>query len=360
MKAAVVTIVPAPYRDSLFSCLAGKVKLKVFFQTVRQNRGWDMSDTDAYPHEFTRSVSLSLQAFSPDVVLVYGYSYRNAQQALWWALRNNVPLLMRSDSNISDELLKPLYHRMLKRMVLSRLASRIKIFLTIGARNEAYWEYYGVPRSRMIRARYTVDVEYFRSEAERVRERKKEIYTTFSLPPLQYITYAGRLVQVKGVDVLIRAFLEIAPMHEEAGLLICGDGPERASLERLAGGFLGRRIFFTGTVPRRALPRIFSISKLFVLPSRREPWGLVVNEAMAAGVPCVVSDVCGCVDDLIEEKVTGWTFQNESASRLSEVLVEALASNLEEMARNAQKKSCAVTPADNARVFEEAFGAALR
>jgi glycosyltransferase involved in cell wall biosynthesis len=121
--------------------------------------------------------------------------------------------------------------------------------------------------------------------------------------------YAGKLKSKKAPDLLINAFLSLG--EENIDLVICGNGELEIKLKSLASG--NSNIHFLPFQNQQEMPIIYRIGDVFVLPSRGpgETWGLSVNEAMACGLPAVISRNCGCYPDLIVEGETGFTFINE-------------------------------------------------
>lgn len=124
-------------------------------------------------------------------------------------------------------------------------------------------------------------------------------------PPM--IAYAGRLVREKGVDVLIRAFASLATSHAGAGLMIIGDGPERAALEQLAGELgVGRRTTFYGFLPQAEAERHLDQAWAQVVPSLwAEPFGLVAAEGLMRGT-AVVASATGGLAEIVQHGKTGW------------------------------------------------------
>jgi len=110
------------------------------------------------------------------------------------------------------------------------------------------------------------------------------------------ILYVGRLSFEKGVDILIDAFAEIGT-DISAKLYIVGAGPERVALEARAANL--PRVVFAGRLSGEKLWSAYAAADFYVGPSRQEAWGLVVNEAMAAGLPVILSDIYGCIGDLV-------------------------------------------------------------
>jgi glycosyltransferase involved in cell wall biosynthesis len=128
-----------------------------------------------------------------------------------------------------------------------------------------------------------------------------------------YFLFVGRLAHEKNVSGLLRVFDAYRASGGDWSLVIAGDGPlnlrlrEEASMKRSAS-----KIFFVGYKAGRELHSLYASAGCFVLPSLREPWGLVVNEAMASGLPVIVSSRCGCSDDLVLDGQNGYVFNPSS------------------------------------------------
>jgi len=111
-------------------------------------------------------------------------------------------------------------------------------------------------------------------------------------------------------------------LARDYGLVIAGDGKLRYFLENKARELgLGKAVKFLGSLGYRDLPSLYALATALVLPSRKEPWGVVVNESMACGTPVIVSRICGCVSDLVIERRTGSTFKPGDSQALSRAML---------------------------------------
>ncbi|HXA52021.1 MAG TPA: glycosyltransferase, partial [Candidatus Acidoferrum sp.] len=125
------------------------------------------------------------------------------------------------------------------------------------------------------------------------------------------------LAPEKNIDGLIRAYAAYREAGGGAALVIVGDGPERAALQRMAEeSQYAEDIHFEGMKNAEEIAVYYAFANCFVLPSVREPWGLVVNEAMAAGLPVIVSRRCGCAEDLVIHNRNGYVFDPEDLDHL--------------------------------------------
>lgn len=190
-----------------------------------------------------------------------------------------------------------------------------------GQRARQYLLYYGVPESRIHLRCQAAALPADYSPAAALESRLQR------LPPKQAprIVYVGRLSPEKGLDTLFAAFARFWLAWPQARLVIIGGGPLRQSLEQQALDLgLGDAIEFTGSMGQEALAEQYLQATCLVLPSRSEPWGLVVNEALHYGCPVVVSDHCGCVPELVIDGVTGYRFETGNPDDLKDKLQQVV------------------------------------
>jgi glycosyltransferase involved in cell wall biosynthesis len=135
------------------------------------------------------------------------------------------------------------------------------------------------------------------------------------------VVTVAKLIARKRVDDVIHA---VASLGDKVHLWVLGDGGDREKLHNVGRELLGNRVRWFGFTNQSEIPGVVSCADVFVLASSSEPWGLVTNEAMACGLPVVISEACGCADDLVIPGETGWTFPvgnvRELEHRLSQML----------------------------------------
>jgi glycosyltransferase involved in cell wall biosynthesis len=205
---------------------------------------------------------------------------------------------------------------------------RLDAFLVIGTRNRDYYRSFGVPDEKMFWAPYGVDNEWFalsepaRSMARaRVRDRLGVGNETV------VFASSAKLIARKRPFDLLDAVAALRARRVDAHALFIGDGAERDALAaRAAGAGIADSVTISGFVNQAELPAWYAASDALVLPSdARETWGLVVNEAMAAGLPVIVSDAAGCSPDLVEQGRNGFTFPCGDVSALADYLERVVA-----------------------------------
>ncbi|MCD8540345.1 MAG: glycosyltransferase family 4 protein [Leadbetterella sp.] len=227
--------------------------------------------------------------YNPDVVNVTGYSSSaSTLPAIFFARLLGKKVIMSSESTRKDKT------RSFLKEAVKRLAVRLcSGFVVFGKSSEDYILDLGAsPRKILVRKAAVVDNEALDREYQVALAHRPhpEIQT-----PHNYI-YVGRMAPEKNIPLLVKAFRELKP--DQWGLILVGNGPEDARIAELIRESPAP-IYRYDAVSWSEVPGFFSRADCFVLPSRSEPWGLVINEAMVCGLPVVVSEACGCVPDLV-------------------------------------------------------------
>lgn len=258
--------------------------------------------------------------FRPDVVLMNGYSQLFHALGYCSAWLARVPLLYVSDASVLDDPAGGV-RAFVRERVLRWLYSRIERFLYIGVRHRQHFEKHGVPSEKLVRFAFSADNHYYEREGDRLRPRWRELRRAFGLPEDRAVVlFVARLEPWKRADLLVSAVGKVDEVHA----LIVGAGSEEARLKALARKVAPGRVTFAGFLNTDRLPEAYAASDLLVLPSDREPWGLVCNEALASGIPIIASDRVGAAADLVQEGRTGWVFHAGDANDLARVLRGAL------------------------------------
>jgi len=224
-----------------------------------------------------------------------------------------------------------------------------------GERAQRYAESLGIPPGRIVRGYDVVDTPYFVRAAAEARAKAAQLRPALGLPE-RYFLYVGRLSPEKNLPSLLRAYgayRRVAP--EGWALLIVGSGPQESDLKQLAEELALPDVHWPGFQQLDALPPFYALGSCLVLPSTSEPWGLVVNEAMAAGLPVIVSERCGCVPELVREGVNGFVFDpgDEAALTHTMIRVSSDGCNVAEMGRASQQIISDYTPDTWAAQFLE-------
>lgn len=273
-----------------------------------------------------KAVAPTLQGLAPKTVMSLGYSHPFDRAGLKWACRQSVSLLFRgetSDHARSRGLIKTLVRDWMLRDLYKRCAG----LLYVGERSRAHYRRLGVPESRLFFSPYCVEGAAFQStDEDRAAMRCPARRRLGIAEDAVVILYSGKLSERKGVDLLPQAVrLLPAGIQRRASLLFVGDGALRPQLERECLQIPRIPAIFTGFQNQSALSALYHAADLLVLPSRTmETWGLVVNEALMHGLPCVVSQQVGSQPDLVVPGRTGSVSLGLDAHALAQALSEVM------------------------------------
>ena len=352
LRVAFVTSHPIQYQIPVFRCLAARedmdfiVLFAMLPDAASQGAGfgvafkWDLPLLEGYNYRALQNVSRSpgvthfqgcdtpeiqlvLKELQIDVVVVNGWVVKTCLQTLKAARRLRIPCIVRGEANNLRR------RSWWKRMLQGFLVRRYDAVLPIGNANREFYRSHGIAASRMFSAPYCVENERFaRAAAERVA-RRAELRSQWDIPEnaICYL-YCGKFEHKKHPVELVEAFLQACRAQRESAsvpkpihLLLVGDGELRPHCEELVTRRSSLAAFtFTGFLNQTQIVEAYVAADLLVLPSDAgETWGLVVNEAMACGLPAIVSDLVGCASDLIENEVTGWVFESGNWEQLTDL-----------------------------------------
>ncbi|RYF71324.1 MAG: glycosyltransferase [Cytophagaceae bacterium] len=255
-------------------------------------------------------------AFKPDVLLLTGY-YDPAQLLLGVVLKlRGCRVILQSESTALDSP-RTGWREQVKRSFV-RLCTG---FFCFGTRAADYLIQLGAtPEQILVRNNAVVDNAFLREVYDEALPTRPAVKQTLQLAPNNLI-YVGRLLAIKNLAALIDAFAEACRANPSAnwGLILLGEGDQKAALQQQVGTLgLADRVSFLPGCNWQEVPRFLALADVLVLPSQLEPWGLVVNEAMACGLPVLVSDRCGCVADLVQEGQNGYRFDPDQPQQLSD------------------------------------------
>jgi glycosyltransferase involved in cell wall biosynthesis len=364
---AILTSHPIQYQAPIWRALAsaGRVPFEVWFLTnhgvtaIRDREfgqafAWDIDLTSGYPHDFLRiadgwsmasfrgvrlTESLAERMKSRGVTHLWVEGWRF--QAFWDAVKvahtSNVKVWMRGDSNDlkRDSKLKSL----IKRPLLRRHFACVDAFLCVGAANRRLYESLGAPAEALVAAPHCVDNDRFAVEADRLRAQRIALRRRWNIPAnAKCVLYCGKLIPKKRPLDVVAAIEELnrtRPADDPLHLLIVGSGELDAAIrERCDIRFDSQRgvdaaapssvrplASLPGFINQSQISEAYAAADVLVLASDAgETWGLVVNECMAAGIPAVVSNKCGCAEDLPAKLDPGLVFRCGSIEDMARAL----------------------------------------
>lgn len=313
---------PTPTRVPHLQALAARpeIDLSVVYAThTYQQRTWSVQHPEAlvlrgrslpttrvlhHDYPITPGIWRFLDRGDFELVVIAGWAVFAAQAAIVWCRRNGVPYVLNAENHFREP--RPGWVRLVKRAVLPRVVPQAAGMLVSGTLAREHALHYGARPDRVIVFPNTPDVPRFAARADELRSNRGATRAELGVEADEVVVLqVGRLIPVKGADVLVSAVGRAK--HESPvpiRLVLTGEGPERPKLESLAAA-AGVNLTLTGEVEGDDLIALYVAADIFALLSLRETWGIVVNEAMACGLPLVVSSAVGASGDLLQPNANG-------------------------------------------------------
>lgn len=362
MRVALLTNFIAPYRLPLFRALAARVgDLQVLISTpMEDTRAWavDWSDLDVVVQRtFTVArtwrgrgfrertqvhvpldTACRLARFQPDVI-VTGELGARSMAAVRYARRHEVPVILWA--TLTDHL--EARRGRLRRALRGWLLRRVDRVIVNGEADARYIRRFGYPDARVARVPYTTELQPFLQLSLRREPSRAE----------RHLLYVGSVSERKGVALLLAALAELED-RRQLRLTIVGDGPLRASLESRYRD-CGVVLHWAGNVQYGELSVWYGQAEFLAFPTLGDEWGLVVNEALAAGVPVIGSRYSQAVEELVRCEQNGWVFAPDSVGAVRQAVAHALACDPESVATMREAARSSVAGLEPAAIAEGMF-----
>ena len=355
-----------PYHHARLNAAADRLSVTGIEWSAKGYDAWGAADTpslyhkvslfpeatDHYPNkpELWSALWSALEQAIPDVVAVNGWNNFGSLIAANCCLRCAIPTVLMSESSRQDEP-RTRWKEAIKRRVVGLYSAAL-----VGARRHVeYLVELGMPRERVFTGYDVVDNDYFERRVGEIRDSPVEIRKKYSLPE-NYFLASARFIEKKNLPGLISAYAEYrrksqADVNTAWDLLLLGDGPLRDSLNAQVSTLnLKQHVHLPGFKRYDELPAYYALANAFVHASTIEPWGLVVNEAIASALPVIVSDRCGCVPELVDGN--GFTFDPTNEGELTARLLK-MASLSDEDRKHLGDNSCRIAANFAAKRFGE-------
>jgi glycosyltransferase involved in cell wall biosynthesis len=242
-----------------------------------------------------------------DVVWLHGHNYAANLIALTAAKTAGLPIMMRGETHL--ELPCHAVKSLLRRPLMGGLYHFCDRLLAIGSANAAFYRAMGVPDHKIFLVPYSVDNDRFIKSASLTDGQRRDVRRRYNVPiDRPSVLYAAKFTPRKRPRDLLEAArrLKMETDHKFTVVMV-GSGELEQELRAFCTDHALDNVLFPGFVNQTELPALYAASDVFVLPSEHEPWGLAVNEAMCSGLPVVVSREVGCVADLVQEGLNGYT-----------------------------------------------------
>ena len=274
----------------------------------------------------TRGLREVLNDVAPDAVMILGYSPRFHREAFQAARRNGFPILFRGETT-DHARQRGALKTWARDQALRWFYGRCNRLLYVGQRSHEHFQRLGCPETKLDFSPYCVDTTPFQFDEEaRARLRDATRASLKISANGKVVLFSGKLSARKGPDLLLRAIKQLpTEIREKMVVLFLGSGDLKEALQSLARETPAVTVHFLGFQNQTQLSQYYHAADFLALPSlSSETWGLVVNDGLHHGLPCLVSDAVGCAPDLIERGVTGDVFQTGSTVGLSQSIIRIL------------------------------------
>ena len=350
-RLAILSTHPIQYNAPLFRMLHedDSIELRVFFSKTwdqvkfdpdfQREVVWDIPVSEGYLHSThdastktgKKDLKGAIRNFQPDAILVYGWNFPG-HLAMMRTFHGSIPIWFRGDSHLLNP--TPFWKGAMRRLVLRWVYRHVDIAFPVGHANEKYYLWSGLSSNQLVHAPHAVDNEFWsRDDAERTQKARawRERLNIPENAPV--LGFSGKLEPLKQVGPLIEAVMTTQSTH----LIIAGSGPLESELKKQAGGH--NQIHFLGFVNQSEMPVFYRMLDVLALVSYTETWGLCINEALACGARCLVSDRVGCHPDVLSVQSRGakvkWDGPEEWGSAIEALLGLPARSNSDKEAFNA-------------------------
>jgi len=356
-RVALLTNYIPPYRESLYKAIGSRVgELRVFLSSpsalkvglvgpegyeVTVQKQFSLRRSSVHPVGFADTADVvlpfdtrrQLAKFQPDVVISGEFGFRSLQSALYCLRHRRCRLVLWATLSEHTEAGRGLLRQAARRWLFKRASA---VFVN-GQSGRRYVEGLGCDSNKVTEVPYTIPASAFRCKHARPSDNQSI-----------RLLYVGQLIQRKGILPFVENLNHFCLENPEipVELTIAGTGPLTKLLktQTLAGR---GTIRFLGPVQYKDLPSVYANADLFVFPTLADEWGVVVNEAMASGLPVFGSIYSQAVEELVKDGVNGWVFRPDHASETMARLAQALTTGqtqIEKMGALAAEHVSAITP----------------
>jgi glycosyltransferase involved in cell wall biosynthesis len=322
-----VTDIVTPYMAVVFEALARQCDLTVVFCSNTGTRAmpWTFGsglpfkhrvidgltirrdNPDATDYYLSPRILRTIAAARPEAVVAAGYSVPTLYAAIYCTTHRK-PLIIHSDGTSASENALSRIQAVARSVLLPRASAAVANSAPAADR----FREMGVAPDRLFMARHSTRLEPMWQAAE---DRDYDVDGPLT------VLMVGRLIPRKGVDRLLRAARAASDRGARIAVRLVGSGPDEDELRGLAAELSLTEVEFAGFVDQDGLPDHYAAADVFVFPSLDDPFGFVLLEAMAAGLPAVTSPLAGATTDLVEDGVNGLVAHPDDTDGIADALV---------------------------------------
>jgi glycosyltransferase involved in cell wall biosynthesis len=343
LRLLVITSHPIQYNAPLFSYLAEHTNysIRVFYTLGFKsnsivdsgfgvNENWNIDLLSGYDFEFIENTSShpssitylgiknpslleKIRTYNPDGIIVYGWKHQSHYSVLNYFYRK-IPIIVRGDSTTLDDSSGFSLRSYFRFFFLQWIYRKVDYVLSPGSASDQYFLKSGLRHNQIIRAEHAIDNERFMNMTHIEEEQLYNLSSSLSIKQNEIVfLFAGKFIHNKNPLLLIDAFTQLKQQNDNVRLLLVGNGILENKINERVNQLPMRIASSITQFPfqdQTQIKFLYRAANVFVLPSISETWGLSVNEALASGIPVIVSDQCGSSADLVKNDVNGLVFKS--------------------------------------------------
>lgn len=344
-KVAIITNIPTPYRNPLFEHLSKNNRniefVVYFFAKYEKNRSWKFSEPFKFKYKFLKGISMSwrkkdddlftlhinfsiiFEIFKEkyDVVICSGYNSISAIITLLCTKILRKPFIHWTEQTLEAEPSKSLISNLIRNLLKKTFLKLSDAHIAAGNHTKNFLVANKVDKKRIFISPNAIDLSYFLSNVNVYRTKKDILKKELNLNNKIIILYVGQLISRKGIFDLLEAYNNLDIKEKETTyLLIIGEGPLYIDVKKYCYERNLKNVILTGYKQQSELLKYYAISDIFILPSKYDIWGFVVNEAMACSLPIITTINVGASGDIVKNGVNGYVAKTSDPNELSKLI----------------------------------------
>jgi len=331
VKVLIIHNIISPHVTPVFKELAKKVELQVWFcaknesnrswttkpkgysYKVLKSKSWEFRGQDLFSFFYNPDLLIKLKKIKPDLVIISGWDLPTYWLTAIYCTYRKIPFLLWSGSTIYEKS----WRRTLGWPITKLIINFASGYLAYGLRARDYLINLGAEPEKITIAYNSVALKPYLKPKKANLKLAASLKQEFKLTGKTVILFYGQLIARKRPDLLLQAFKELQQNNKQLALIMIGSGQLKNSLVEYLEKNQIENVYLLDDPSDEVMPAYYQLADLLVLPSNEEVWGLVINQAMASGLPVLTAHQVGCVPDLIVSGITGETFQTDSLTDLS-------------------------------------------
>ena len=323
-----LTNIPSPYRVEFFNELTKYMDVTVAFElrnAKNRDEAWQRGENYKFKAVFmkpliTRTESAYcpevfklLTEFKNDIIVVGGYATPTGMAAILYLKANKIHFYLNCDGGfISDDSL-------LKKKIKTFFIGSANYYLSTGVGADKYLVYYGAKKERIYHYSFSSLREEDIEVTAKIKEEKLKLRNLLGICEEKMVVFVGSFIHRKGIDILLKACKDL----EDTAVVLVG-GSDISAYTDIVSGKLKEHIYPVGFKNKEEIKKYYQAADLMVLPTREDIWGLVVNEAMAQGLPIVTTNRCLAGLSLVENDKNGYVVPVEDVNAVKDAIEKVI------------------------------------